>query len=85
MGPVLNGLVKLQSVEHRLRAVKTKLTRCRRNVVIQENQVRGLQNTLEAKKEEIQLTKVQSDRLDLELKSRDEHAAKLRASLMIHH
>lgn len=81
MGPVLNGLSKLQSVENRLRAAKAKLTRCRRNVVIQENQVRSLQNALAAKKEEIQLTQVQYDRLELELRSRDEGIAKLRAAL----
>ena len=81
MGPVLNGLMKLQSVENRLRAEKTKLTRCRRNVIIQENLIRSLQNALEAKKEEVQLTKVQYDRLELELKSLDETIAKLRASL----
>jgi predicted nucleic acid-binding Zn-ribbon protein len=81
MGPVLNGLIKLQSVENRLRAEKAILTRCRRNVIIQENQIRSLQNALEAKKEEIQLSKVQFDRLELELKSRDESIAKLRASL----
>ena len=81
MGPVLNGLVKLQSVENRLRAAKAKLARCRRNVIIQENQIRSLQNGLEAKKEEIQLTKVQSDRLELELKTRDEQIARLRVSL----
>jgi len=74
-------LVKLQSVENQLRAVKAKLTRCRRNVVIQENHVRSLANSHEAKKEEIQLTKVQSDRLELELKTRDEQIARLRASL----
>lgn len=81
MGPVLNGLIKLQSVENRLRVAKAKLTRCRRNVVIQENQVRNLQSAVEAKKEEIQLTQIQYDRLELELKSRDEDIAKLRASL----
>ncbi|MGD2094176.1 MAG: C4-type zinc ribbon domain-containing protein [Phycisphaerales bacterium] len=81
MGPVLNGLIKLQSVENRLRAEKAKLTRCRRNVIIQENQIRTLQNALEAKKEEVQLSKVQFDRLELELKSRDDQIAKLRASL----
>jgi predicted nucleic acid-binding Zn-ribbon protein len=81
MGPVLDGLVKLQSVENRLRAAKAKLARCRRNVIIQENQIRNLQNALEAKKEETQLTKIQSDRLELELKVRDEQIAKLRASL----
>jgi predicted nucleic acid-binding Zn-ribbon protein len=81
MGPVLNGLLKLQSVENRLRAEKAKLTRCRRNVVIQENLIRSLQNALEAKKEEVELTKVQFDRLELEIKSRDETIGRLRASL----
>jgi len=81
MGPVLNGLTRLQSVENRLRAGKAQLTRCRRNVVIQENQVRSLQNALEAKKEEIQLTKIQCDRLEMELKTRDDEIAKWRASL----
>jgi len=81
MGPVLNGLLKLQSVENRLRVEKGKLTRCRRNVIIQENLIRSLQNALEAKKEEVQLTKVQFDRMELELKTKDEIIAKLRTSL----
>ena len=55
MGIVLDGLIKLQSVETRLRVIKSKLARCRRTVIFQENQLRGLQNGLEAKKEEIQL------------------------------
>lgn len=81
MGPLLKGLIKLQSVENRLRVVQAKLTRCRRSVIFQENQLRTLQSALEAKKEEIQLTRVQSDRLEVELKSRDEHIAKYRAAL----
>jgi len=81
MGPVLNALVKLQTIENRLRAAKAKLARCRRNVIIHENQVRSLQNALEAKKEEIQLTKVQSDRLELELKTKDQQVSRLRAQL----
>ena len=48
MGPVLHGLIKLQRVENRLRAVKSKLSRCRRSVLFQENQLRTLQNELEA-------------------------------------
>ena len=83
MGPVLNGLGKLQSVENRLRAAKAKLTRCRRNVIIQENRVRSLQSAVEVKKEEIQLTKIQSDRLELELKTKDEAILRLRASLNV--
>jgi predicted nucleic acid-binding Zn-ribbon protein len=81
MGPILNGLIKLQSVENLLRAAKAKLTRSRRSVIVQENQVRSLQSALEAKKEELQLTKVQSSRLELELKSRDADVSKLRAAL----
>ena len=81
MGPLLKGLIKLQSIENRLRVVKAKLTRCRRSVIFQENQLRALQNALEAKKEEIKLTRVQLDRLEVELKSRDEHIAKYRAAL----
>ncbi len=81
MGPVLNGLIELQRVENRLRAVKNKLVRCRRSVVFQENQVRSLQNNLEAKKEEIKLTKIQVDRLELELKDRDQNVAKYSAAL----
>ena len=65
MGPVLHGLVKLQSVENRLRAVQFKLTRCRRTVIFQENQLRSLQNSLEAKQEEKKLSRVQADRLEL--------------------
>lgn len=81
MGPVLNGLVKLQSIENRLGVSKSKLARCRRNVIIQENLVRSLQSALEAKKEETQLTKLQFSRLELELKTRDDEIAKSRASL----
>ncbi|MCD4830415.1 MAG: hypothetical protein K8R02_01245 [Anaerohalosphaeraceae bacterium] len=81
MGPVLNALIKLQTVENTLRAAKAKLTRCRRAVILKENQLRALQNSLEAKKEEIQLTQIQVDRLELELKSRDETLAKYRAAL----
>ncbi len=81
MGPVLNGLIKLQSVENRLRAVKSKLARCRRTVIFQENQLRSLQNGLEAKKEEIKMTRIQVDRFELDLKHRDDGISRLRAAL----
>lgn len=81
MGPLLKGLIKLQSVENRLRIATAKLTRCRRSVIFQENQLRALQSASETKKEEILLTRIQSDRLEVELKGRDEHIAKYRAAL----
>lgn len=40
-----------------------------------------MQNELEAKQEEVKLTRVQIDRLELELKEHDAHIAKLRAAL----
>jgi predicted nucleic acid-binding Zn-ribbon protein len=81
MGPLLDGLVKLQSVENRLRAFKSKVTRCRRGVIFQENLLRQLQSGIVAKQEEIKLTRIQSDRLEVELKSKDEYIAKMRAAL----
>ena len=75
MSSLLSGLAQLQSVENRLRAAKSKLARCRRSVVLQENRIRSEQNTLEAKKEELQLTRVQCDRLELDLKGRDQQKA----------
>jgi len=81
MGPVLNGLIKLQRVENRLRAAKTKLARCRRGVLFQENQLRTLQNGLEAKQEEIKQTKLQAARLETDLKERDTQIDKLRGQL----
>ncbi len=81
MSSLLSGLAQLQSVENRLRAAKAKLARCRRSVVLQENRIRTEENTLNAKKEELQLTRIQSDRLELDLKGRDQQIAKLRAAL----
>ena len=81
MGPVLEGLIKLQRVENRLRAEKSKLARSRRSVLFQENQLRTLQSGLEAKKEEIKMTRIQIDRLELELKERDQQISKLRNQL----
>jgi predicted nucleic acid-binding Zn-ribbon protein len=81
MGPIVQGLIRLQRIENRLRAVKTKLARSRRSVLFQENQLRTLQSGLEAKQEEIKMTRIQVDRLELELRERDEHISKLRSQL----
>lgn len=81
MGPVLEGLIRLQRVENRLRAEKSKLARIRRGVLFQENQLRTLQGELEAKQQEIKMTRIQIDRLELELKERDQQIGKLRNHL----
>ena len=81
MGPLLTALTELQGVENRLRAMNERLARCNRTVTRHENKIRNEQNTLAAKKEEIQLTRLQSDKLELELRSRDEEIAKFRTAL----
>jgi len=81
MGSLLNGLVRLQAVENRLRAAKAKLVRCKRSVVIQENTIKTEQAALDAKRQEIKLTRMQCDRLELELKTREQEIAKFRAAL----
>ena len=81
MGSLLNGLARLQAVENRLRAAQAKLVRCKRSVMIQENKIKTEQTALDAKRQEIKLTKLQCDRLDLELKTRDQEIAKFRAAL----
>jgi len=81
MGSLLNALVRLQAVEDRLRAAKAKLVRCKRSVAIHEGRIKAEQTALEAKREEIRRTKVQCDRLSLELKTRDQEIARYRAAL----
>lgn len=81
MGPTLHSLIALQHVENKLRAFKARLTRCQHAILAQENQLRTLQNQLEAKQQEIKMTRMEIDRLELELKTRDEHIAKLRNAL----
>ena len=81
MGPVLKGLMELQNVETRLRGTQSRLARAKRAVTLQENQLRTLINTLEAKQRDIILTKSNIDKLELELKSRDESLNKYHAAL----
>lgn len=81
MGPVLNGLIKLQSIETRLRGMKSKLARTQRAATLQENLLRTMTSSLEAKKHEILLTRSQVDKLELELESRDETLQKYRTAL----
>ena len=81
MGPMLNGLIKLQEVESRLRGVKQKLARTRRGLTLQENQLRNIKNVLEAKKDEIKLIRAQMDKIELEIKSREESLKKRQSEL----
>jgi len=49
--------------------------------VVQGEEIKKQERALEAKRQEIRLTKLQSDRLELDLKTRDQEIAKFRAAL----
>ena len=81
MGPVLESLVKLQDVENQLKGTKARLSRIKRVVTLQENQLRSLTSSLEEKNHEIKLLKVEIDSQNIDLKSRDNSLEKYRNAL----
>jgi len=81
MGPLLSSLVSLQSIETELRKKQQRLRQTQQVVRRQEQQIQRLTEAVAAKHEEIKLTRLQHDRLELELKSGDEDIAKLRLAL----
>jgi len=81
MGPILSSLVNLQAIETELRKTQQRLKQAQQIVLRQEMHIKQLQEASGAKKEEIKLTRLQHDKLELELKSREESVAKLRVAL----
>ncbi len=81
MGPLLHSLVNLQTIEVQLRAVEQRLRKNQQSVRKQEHRIEQLQASLLAKREEIKMTRLQSSKLELDLKSRDEEIGKLRVAL----
>ena len=81
MGPILSSLVSLQSVEMKVRNTKKKLKKSRQTVLRQQHHIEQLKGALKAKREEIKLSRMQSDKLELELRSREDKIAKLRVVL----
>jgi predicted nucleic acid-binding Zn-ribbon protein len=81
MGPILSSLVNLQAIETELRKTQQRLKQAQQVVQRQEIQINRLQEAAHAKKEETKLTRIQHDKLELELKTREESIAKLRVAL----
>lgn len=81
MGPILNALVTLQAIENELRTITLRLQKTRRKVNLQEQRIQQLTAAHQAKQEEIKITRLQSSKLELELKSRDEEINKYRVAL----
>ena len=81
MGPILSSLVNLQAIETELRKTQQRLKQAQQVVLRQEIQIKHLQEASGAKKEETKLTRIHHDKLELELKTREESIAKLRVAL----
>ena len=81
MGPMLKSLVELQRIEIELRRTRKKLDRGQKRIDAQKQKIQQLKSALAAKKEEIKLTQVQYNELDVELKTDDAKIAKLRTAL----
>lgn len=81
MGPVLKGLIELQSVESRLRGMKARLKSVEKAVALQEQQLRNLEDSLQSHKNRILEAKHSISKLELELRSRDETVAKYKTAL----
>ena len=81
MGPILSSLVTLQGVEGELRKTQKKLKHIQQVVLRQQHLITQLQNAHNAKKEEIKLTRMQHDRLELELRTREDEITKSRVAL----
>jgi len=81
MGPILSSLVNLQAIETELRKTQQRLKQAQQVIQRQEIQIKHLQEASVPKKEETKLTRLQHDKLELELKTREESIAKLRVAL----
>ncbi len=81
MGPVLKGLIELQSVESRLRGMKARLKGAKKAVLLQEQRLCSLEESLQSHKDKIFEAKHNINKLELELKSRDETVSKYKIAL----
>ena len=81
MGQTLEALLKLQSVETQLSQVRSRL-RSRQNAVrAQQRKIDQLRQEVDEHHERLMNKRRRADELDLDLKQKEEHVAKLRTSL----
>ncbi len=81
MGPTLSSLIDLQTIEARVRKTREQLRKGQQRVKKQHIKIEQLEAAFKAKKEEIKLSMMQRDRLDVELRSREDEVTKLRVQL----
>jgi predicted nucleic acid-binding Zn-ribbon protein len=81
MGPVLSGLVKLQSIERELSQLRQRVRRKRHAAEAQEKRIAEHREQHEALLEQARNRRAETDALELDLKARDEGIQKLRTAL----
>ncbi|MBN1765484.1 MAG: hypothetical protein JW860_09530 [Sedimentisphaerales bacterium] len=81
MGPILSSLVELQAIESRVRDTKKELEKGQQVLKKQLRRIQQLKSALETKREDIKLSRMQCDKLEVDLKSKDEELTRLRVTL----
>jgi uncharacterized protein len=81
MGLILSSLVDLQAIENQVRRTEKELRKGQRQVKQQQCRIEHLQATIRANQEEIKLARMQYDKLELDLKVREERIAHMRVAL----
>jgi hypothetical protein len=81
MGSLMRSLIHLQQTEMKLREARAKLKNSQKIILRQEHIIKQHQAAVAAKTEEIKLTRLQSGKLELALKTEEDEIAKLRVAL----
>jgi len=81
MGAIRDALHRLQDIETQIRSVREKIEAKRRTVRAHHRKITKLKNQIQEIQERIAQDQKQSDRLELERKTHEEHLVKLRETL----
>ena len=81
MGAMLDALLALQNIELQIVDIRRQLAARERGVRQQAAKLKAADDLLAAEREELRRTQIQMDEVDVELKSRGTHIAKLRENL----
>lgn len=81
MGARLQALLEVQEIELQIVDIRRQLERKQRQVASQDKKIREFQSSLEAERGEIRRLQAQFDELDVDIKARSHHIAKLREQL----
>ena len=81
MASLMRSLIHLQQIEKKLHEARANQKKSQKTLIRQEHIIKQHNAALQAKEEEIKLTRVQASKLELELKVEEEDIAKMRVAL----